>query len=30
VADYIGSGAYAANYRKWWGAKAVPPSLPAR
>jgi polar amino acid transport system substrate-binding protein len=28
VADYIRSGAYAANYRKWWGLKAVPPALP--
>jgi polar amino acid transport system substrate-binding protein len=27
VADYIRSGAYAANYKKWWGAKAVPPAL---
>jgi len=27
VADYVKSGAYAANYRKWWGAKAVPPTL---
>ena len=27
VSDYIKSGAYAANYRKWWGAKAVPPDL---
>jgi len=27
VADYIQSGAYAANYRKWWGAKAAPPVL---
>lgn len=27
VSDYIKSGAYAANYRKWWGAKAVPPAL---
>ncbi len=30
VADYVKSGAYAANYRKWWGAKATPPALPAR
>ncbi len=30
VADYITSGAYAANYRKWWGAKAVPPVLTAQ
>jgi len=29
VADYVKSGAYAANYRKWWGSKAVPPALPA-
>jgi polar amino acid transport system substrate-binding protein len=28
VADYVKSGAYAANYRKWWGSKAVPPALP--
>lgn len=28
VADYIKSGAYAANYKKWWGAKAVPPVPP--
>jgi polar amino acid transport system substrate-binding protein len=27
VAEYIGSGAYAANYKKWWGAKVVPPAL---
>jgi polar amino acid transport system substrate-binding protein len=27
VADYIKSGAYAANYKKWWGSKAVPPVL---
>jgi polar amino acid transport system substrate-binding protein len=27
VADYVRSGAYAANYKKWWGAKAVPPAL---
>ena len=27
VSDYIKSGAYAANYKKWWGAKAVPPTL---
>jgi polar amino acid transport system substrate-binding protein len=27
VSDYIKSGAYVANYRKWWGAKAVPPAL---
>lgn len=30
VADYIKSGAYAANYRKWWGARAVPPVLTAQ
>lgn len=30
VADYIASGAYAANYKKWWGSKAVPPALQAR
>jgi len=30
VADYIKSGAYAANYKKWWGAKAVPPVLTAQ
>jgi polar amino acid transport system substrate-binding protein len=28
VADYVRSGAYAANYRKWWGSKAAPPALP--
>ena len=27
VADYIKSGAYQANYKKWWGNKAVPPAL---
>lgn len=27
VADYISSGAYAANYRKWWGSKVTPPVL---
>lgn len=27
VADYIKSGAYVANYKKWWGNKAVPPAL---
>jgi len=27
VADYIKSGAYQANYKKWWGSKAVPPAL---
>lgn len=30
VADYVKSGAYAANYKKWWGAKAVPPALPGK
>jgi len=30
VADYVKSGAYAANYKKWWGAKAVPPALVAK
>jgi polar amino acid transport system substrate-binding protein len=30
VSDYIKSGAYAANYRKWWGSKAVPPALAPR
>jgi len=30
VADYVKSGAYAANYRKWWGSKAVPPALQAQ
>jgi polar amino acid transport system substrate-binding protein len=30
VADYVKSGAYAANYRKWWGSKAFPPVLPAQ
>jgi polar amino acid transport system substrate-binding protein len=30
VADYVKSGAYAANYRKWWGGKAAPPALPAQ
>lgn len=30
VADYIKSGGYAANYKKWWGAQSVPPSLQAR
>ncbi|CAN7402552.1 transporter substrate-binding domain-containing protein [Massilia sp. LjRoot122] len=29
VADYIKSGAYAANYKKWWGSKSVPPALHA-
>lgn len=27
VSDYIKSGAYAANYRKWWGTKTAPPTL---
>lgn len=27
VADYVKSGAYAENYRKWWGDKSVPPNL---
>nr|WP_315393060.1 transporter substrate-binding domain-containing protein [uncultured Duganella sp.] len=27
VADYVKSGAYAVNYRKWWGAKSTPPTL---
>lgn len=27
VSDYIRSGAYSANYKKWWGSKAVPPAL---
>lgn len=27
VSDYIRSGAYAANYKKWWGAKSAPPPL---
>jgi polar amino acid transport system substrate-binding protein len=27
VGNYIKSGAYAANYKKWWGAKATPPVL---
>jgi polar amino acid transport system substrate-binding protein len=30
VADYVKSGAYAANYRKWLGNKAAPPALPAQ
>ena len=29
VSDYISSGAYPANYRKWWGEKANPPTLAA-
>jgi polar amino acid transport system substrate-binding protein len=29
VASYVTSGAYAANYRKWWGGKAAPPALTA-
>ncbi|MYM67904.1 transporter substrate-binding domain-containing protein [Pseudoduganella sp. FT55W] len=27
VSDYIKSGAYAANYKKWWGSKTTPPVL---
>jgi polar amino acid transport system substrate-binding protein len=27
VSDYIKSGAYAANYKKWWGVKTAPPVL---
>jgi polar amino acid transport system substrate-binding protein len=27
VADYVSTGAYAKNYRKWWGEKSVPPGL---
>jgi polar amino acid transport system substrate-binding protein len=27
VADYVKSGAYAANYKKWWGPRTVPPKL---
>lgn len=27
VAEYIKTGAYAENYHKWWGDKAVPPAL---
>lgn len=27
VADYERSGAYVANYKKWWGSSANPPSL---
>jgi polar amino acid transport system substrate-binding protein len=27
VTDYVKSGAYTANYKKWWGAKAAPPVL---
>ena len=29
VSDYIQSGAYEANYKKWWGDKANPPKLEA-
>ena len=29
VGDYIKSGAYAANYKKWWGSKTVAPALSA-
>lgn len=27
VSDYIDSGAYEANYKKWWGKNANPPKL---
>ncbi len=27
VSDYIQSGAYEANYKKWWGEKSNPPAL---
>ncbi len=27
VSDYIQSGAYSANYKKWWGESANPPEL---
>jgi polar amino acid transport system substrate-binding protein len=27
VSDYIQSGAYEANYKKWWGDEANPPAL---
>ncbi len=27
VSDYIKSGAYAANYKKWWGNRNAPPAL---
>jgi polar amino acid transport system substrate-binding protein len=27
VADYVKTGDYAVNYRKWWGEKSVPPAL---
>lgn len=27
VSDYIQSGAYEANYKKWWGADSNPPAL---
>lgn len=27
VSDYITSGAYEENYKKWWGAEANPPKL---
>jgi polar amino acid transport system substrate-binding protein len=27
VSDYIQSGAYTANYKKWWGQDANPPAL---
>ena len=29
VSDYIQSGAYEANYKKWWGESANPPQLNA-
>lgn len=29
VSDYLKSGAYASNYKKWWGSKSVPPPLRA-
>ncbi len=29
VSDYIQSGAYEANYKKWWGETANPPQLTA-
>jgi polar amino acid transport system substrate-binding protein len=27
VSDYIQSGAYETNYKKWWGETANPPAL---
>ncbi len=27
VSDYIQSGSYAANYKKWWGPESNPPAL---